>query len=88
MALNRRRFIHRVRRLAARCDPNTPERKFAVRMYCWLRSRLTGLPASMVADPELVARPRPDQDYADAEVTSLAQAKNVFNAIFNDAMSE
>jgi hypothetical protein len=57
-------------------------------MYGWLRSKISGLPATMTADPDLVARPRPDQDDADAEVTSLEQAQDIFNTLFSNFMAE
>jgi len=86
--MNKRRFLRKVRKLAASCDPSTPEREYAVVMYYWLRSRLDDQPASMTPDPELVARDRPDQEEEPAAVTSLQQAQSIFNTLFAEALSE
>jgi len=84
MAVNKRQLIRKLRRLAASCDPETPEREFAARAFLWCRNRLARVPAISPAElQELIERQRPDQDDP-APVTSLTQAREIFDTIIED----
>jgi len=84
MPVDKKDLMRKLRRLAASCDPSTPEREFAVRAFMWIRSRMLRLPPPISLDTDLVERPRGDQDDAPAQVTSVAQARTIFNNILQD----